>query len=292
MPPPAALYELPSPFLTEPGRVLLNEAPDADPDTLRAALLDEQYERPFVIDDGEHRSLYFTLRLIQSTMRTRAPNTLVLRYTQMMMLFVLFIPRPQRLALIGLGGGSLLKACHQHLPATHLTAIELDTDVIAFRDAFALPPDSDTLAIRHGDGIAWLADTLPGIDVLLVDAFTGAGLAPALTDARFFEHAAARLSRRGLLVLNLAGDIAHYTGLIAAALTVFDDRVILLPIHDDGNHLLFAFNDPAFPPDWRRLQQQAPAAQARYGLDFPAFAEALARAARLRLAQREAAARR
>lgn len=292
MPPRPALFELPSPFITEPGRVLLLEPPDADPDTLRAALLDEQYDRPFVIDDGEHRALYFSLRLIQSAMRTRTPNVLALRYTQMMMLFVLFIPRPRRMALIGLGGGSIVKACRQHLPGTELTVIELDPDVIAFRDAFMLPPDDARLSIHQGDGAAWLETAPPGIDVLLVDAFNGAGLAPSLADARFLDDAAARLARRGMLVINLAGDIAQYAGLISAALSAFDDRVIVLPIRDDGNHLLFAFNDPAFRPDWRRLQQQAHAAQARYGLDFPAFAEALAQAARLRLAQREAAARR
>ncbi|MBT0962391.1 spermine/spermidine synthase domain-containing protein [Denitromonas iodatirespirans] len=284
--PAPPLFEMPSPFITEAGRVLLHEPADADAEALRERLLAEDYDRPFVIDDGEHRSLYFTLRLIQSSMRTRTPDALALRYTQMMMLFVLFLPRPQRLALIGLGGGSLLKCCHRHLPSSHFTAIEMDADVIAFRELFALPPDGERVSIVHGDGAVWLAEAPPGLDVLLVDAFTGAGLAPSLAGAAFFEQAADTLAERGLLVLNLAGEVRAYADLVGIARSVFDDRVILLPVPDDGNHLLFAFKDPAFRPDWRRLRQLAVQAQPRFGLDLPAFAERLERAAKHRLAER------
>mgnify|MGYP001767640015 CR=1 FL=1 len=34
---------------------------------LRAQLLDESYPKPFVIDDGKSRFLYFSVRLMQST---------------------------------------------------------------------------------------------------------------------------------------------------------------------------------------------------------------------------------
>ena len=286
MPALPPLFALPSPFITAPGRVLLHEPADADAEALRERLLAEDYERPFVIDDGEHRTLYFTLRLIQSTMRTRTPDALALRYTQMMMLFVLFLPRPQRLVLIGLGGGSLLKCCHRHLPSSHFTAIEMDADVIAFRDLFALPRDGARVSVVHGDGAAWLAAAAPGIDVLLVDAFTGTGIAPSLAGDAFFERAAETLAPRGLLVLNLAGELRPYADLVGRVRAVFDDRVILLPVPDDGNHLLFAFKDPAHRPDWRRLQQLALQLQDRFGLDLPAFAAQLERAARQRLAER------
>ena len=286
MSPTAPLFELPSPFITEPGRVLLLEPPTADADALSAQLVDERYNRPFVIDDGELRTLYFSLRLIQSTMRLRTPNTLELNYTQQMMLFMPFIPRPRRLVLIGLGGGSIVKFCRQHLPGSHLTAVEFNPDVIALRNAFALPPDDDMLSIVHADGAEYLAQAEAGINVLLVDAFNAHGYAPALGDITFFENAAAKLSGCGVLVVNLAGDKHMYSELIGNALTVFDDRVILLPVHDDGNHLLFAFNDPAFRPDWRRLRKRAQQLRDRCPLDLPSFIDYLERAGKRRLAQR------
>jgi spermidine synthase len=130
------LFSMPSPFETETGTVLMLEPTWAREGELRAQLLDESYAKPFVVDDGKSRFLYFNVRLMQSEMSLKAPNDLSLRYTQKMMAFLLFHPRPKRIELIGLGGGSLIKFCYHRMPGTQLTAIELDPDVIALRDAF------------------------------------------------------------------------------------------------------------------------------------------------------------
>ena len=66
------LYELPSPFEVETGTVLLHEPPWARAGELRAQLLDESYAKPFVIDDGKSRFLYFNVRLMQSEMSLKA----------------------------------------------------------------------------------------------------------------------------------------------------------------------------------------------------------------------------
>lgn len=284
---PADLLDIPSPFATDPGRVLLLEPASADVDLIRDQLLAETYARPFVIDDGEHRYLYFNLRLMQSAMCKRTPNALALGYTQKMMLFLLFVPRPRRIVLIGLGGGSLLKFCHHRLPATHCTAVELDVDVIALREAFGVPPEGDRLEVLHADGAGYLAEAAKGIDVLLVDAFDTRGVAPALSCREFFDDAARKLAGRGVLVVNLAGERERYGDLISMAMAAFDDRVIVMPIAEDGNHLLLAFNDPAFAPQWRHLRNRARQLQAKYALDFPAFVDRLAQADARDVARRE-----
>jgi len=282
------LYELPSPFEIETGTVLLQEPPWARDGELRAQLLDESYPKPFVIDDGQSRYLYFNVRLMQSQMSLRAPDELALRYTQKMMAFLLFHPRPRRLVLIGLGGGSLVKFCHRRLPGLQITAVELDPDVIAFRDAFAVPPDDARLSIVAGDGAEFIARTEKGIDALLIDAFDKTGFAPALANREFFEQAWAKLSGNGVLVVNLAGDRDSYAGLIGEAMQVFDDQVLVISVPEDGNHILYAFKERHFEPRWRWLHNHAKELRARLGLDFPAFAQKLERSAKLGYAQREA----
>ena len=49
----------------------------------------------------------------------------------------------------------------------------------------------------------------------------------------------------------------------------FGDNVLLLPLPEDGNHIVFAFRDPGFEPRWRWIGEQAGAMRARYGLDGP-----------------------
>jgi spermidine synthase len=286
------LYELPSPFDVETGTVLMHEPAWAKEGELRAQLLDESYPRPFVIDDGKSRFLYFNVRLMQSEMSLKAPYDLAIRYTQKMMAFLLFQPRPKRIVLIGLGGGSLIKFCHRRMPGTHLTAIELDPDVIAFRDAFLVPPDDERLQILQADGAEYIANADKGIDVLLVDAFDRTGFAPSLANREFFDHAFAKLAGNGVLVINLAGEKDSYEGLIGEAMHVFDDQVIVISVPDDGNHVLYAFKERYFEPRWRWLHNYAKELRAKFGLDFPAFVQKMERSTKLGLARREALRRR
>lgn len=283
---------MPSPFEVETGTVLMHEPEWAREGELRAQLLDESYPKPFVIDDGKSRFLYFNVRLMQSEMSLKAPNDLAIRYTQKMMAFLLFQPRPKRIALIGLGGGSLIKFCYQRMPGTQLTAVELDPNVIAFRDTFLLPPDDSRLQVLHADGAQFLETAEKGIEVLLVDAFDKTGFAPSLANREFFDHAFAKLSGNGVLVINLAGEKETYAGLIGEAMHVFDDQVIVISVPDDGNHVLYAFKERHFEPRWRWLHNYAKELRAKFGLDFPAFVQKMERSTRLGLARREAIRRR
>ena len=276
---------LPSPFETETGTLYLLDAPDTNLGRVRAELLDERYPRPFVVDDGELRYLYFNVRLMQSAMRLATPDTLELRYTQMMAAFLLFCPAPARIALIGLGGGSLLKFCHRQMPAAQFTAIEIDANVIALGELFFLPPPDDRLRIVHDDGARWLREGEEDLDVLLVDAFDPHGFAPELANREVLECAAGRLGERGVLVVNLAGEAERYAGLVADALVVFDGQTIVVPVPEDGNHVLFAFKARHFEPRWRWLHNLARELRARHGLDFPDLAQRLERASRQSLAR-------
>ena len=284
--------EIPSPFEVESGTVLLLEPAWARENELRQQLLDETYPKPFVVDNGERRYLYFNVRLMQSEMLLRTPNSLELRYTQKMMAFLLFHPRPKRVVLIGLGGGSLIKFCHQRLPGAQLTAVELDPDVIAWREAFMLPPDGPRLEVLQADGAEYLENVDKGIDALLVDAFDKTGFAPSLANREFFEAAFAKLSGNGVLVINLAGEKESYAGLIGEAMHVFDDQVIVISVPDDGNHVLYAFKEQYFEPRWRWLHSFAKELRANYGLDFPVFVQKMERSSKLGLARREAFRRR
>lgn len=283
---------MPSPFDVETGTVLMHEPSWAKEGQLRAQLLDETYPKPFVIDDGKSRYLYFNVRLMQSEMSLKAPNDLAIRYTQKMMAFLLFQPRPKRIVLIGLGGGSLIKFCYHKMPGTQLTAVELDPDVIAFRDTFLLPPDDERLQVLEADGAQFLETTEKGIDALLVDAFDKTGFAPSLANREFFDNAYAKLSGNGVLVINLAGDKETYAGLIGEAMHVFDDQVIVISVPDDGNHVLYAFKERHFEPRWRWLHNYAKELRAKFGLDFPAFVQKMERSTKLGLAPREAIRRR
>jgi hypothetical protein len=71
--------------------------------------LDPDRLKPFVHEDGRMLSLHFEISSIQSRMSRDDPVALQLACTQAMMGFLLFVPAPARMLMLGLGGGSLAK---------------------------------------------------------------------------------------------------------------------------------------------------------------------------------------
>lgn len=278
---PQAFLELPNPFSADPATLRLLEPDDASRPDLIARLLKKRYDKPFVVDDGCLRLLFFSMDFIQSAMRLSAPDALELAYTRKMMAFLLFHTEVRSLLLIGLGGGSLVKFCRRHLPQVKITAVESDPHVLAFREQFCLPPDDERLAIVVDDGADFLARCALRPDVLLVDAFDAQGFSPSIATREFYADAHAHLADHGILVANLTGDtddrLAH-TALIREA---FDDKLLVMPVEGGHNHLVFAFRNPGYAPSWKWIAGRARDLRARYGLDFPGFAKTLERCRKL-----------
>lgn len=271
----AALFELPSPFDTELGVVRLLEPPSADAAALSAQLKRGTYGRPFLVESEGLLTLYFTLSLVQSTMQINRPDVLDLAYTRKMMAFLPFYPRPKGLLLLGMGGGSLAKFCYRHLPRADITVVEIDPDVIAFRDAFKVPVDNERFRILCADAAAYLPTHDLRTDVIMVDAFDGLGIAPELSSPDFYAQAYNKLSANGILVMNLAGDKAGYEDPLAQLAHCFDDRVLSLKVRDGGNQIAFAFKNPDFQPLWDRLKPVAVELERKLGLEFPWYLEML-----------------
>ena len=104
---------------------------------------------PFVRKGLTSQSLHFSIDEVQSRMLLQRPDALDLRYTRTMMGFLAFLPAPDAIAIVGLGGGSLVNFCHRHLPRARIDVAEINPHVIALRTAFRVPPDSRRLRVFY-----------------------------------------------------------------------------------------------------------------------------------------------
>ena len=269
------LIELPSPFPHEPGTFWLIEPPEG----FGAAQLNRWREgtlgRPFVFDSGSMRHLFFNTLGTQSSMRLDEPDALVAAYTRKMMAFLLFMPEPRHVLMIGLGGGSLAKFCFRHLPQTRISVIEINADVIALREHFAIPPDDERFEVIHGDGAALLSSMPLTPDVILIDAFDEVGVAPSLASSDFYRHASQSLTAAGVLVMNLSGQKSRYPVHIENIRAAFGGAVRLVPVQADGNVLLFAFKWRGLAQLPDTLRKRATDLEQDLGLEFPLFLERL-----------------
>lgn len=273
----ATLLELPNPFATEYGSIRLLASDTCNREILLERVKSGDYDRPFVIDDGDQRSLYFSLGLVQSVMRVAAPDMLELAYTRKMMSFLLFLARPRHILLLGLGGGSLVKYCRRHLPLSRLTAVEINPDILAFRDLFHIPPDDARLQIVLADAAEYVAECKERPEVIMMDAFDRHGCSQSTASQPFYDRLRTILGGSGVLVANLAGDKDERTMHLAMIGHAFDDNYLVLPVREGGNQIVFAFRDRQFEPRWKWIESQAKEMSKRYGLDFSLFADKLQR---------------
>lgn len=204
-----------------------------------------QADAPLVHTEGDRRTLEFMPGDVQSAMRLSRPTELVLSYCRAMMHFVLFVPDPRHIVMVGLGGGSLAKFCYRHFPRARITVIELRADVIALREQFCLPPDDARLTVVHADATAWMAHQCNSADVLLVDGFDSAGLPPALGSARFYSDCRRALRDGGVLVANIFSYDPQYQPMLARLRLMFNERVCWFDGVAGNNRLLFAVKAPA-----------------------------------------------
>lgn len=275
------ILKLPSPFSAERGVILLHEDQDADPAFLLTMILCGKYEKPFVLDDGVTRTLYFSFAFVQSIVKLSDPTGLEVLYTRKMMSFLLFQRQPRRLLMLGLGGGSLVKYCHANLPLASITVVEIDSNVIAFRDHFLIPPDDSRLKVIQGDAADYVARCRDFPDVILIDAFDREEFSPSICTREFYQNVYAALPNRGIVVANLAGKKEERASHLKMLRSVFGNNVLLLPVAEDGNDIVIAFRDAFFQPQWRWIECQAKALEGQYGLNFRRFAEKLERSRKL-----------
>jgi spermidine synthase len=215
---------------------------------------------------------------VQSAMQVERPNELELAYTRAMMAFLLFRPAPGHVLMIGLGGGSLAKFVHARLTQVRSTVVEISTQVItAARTHFFLPPDDERLSVVLGDGAEFVETHPNSCDVLLLDGYDGTCQVDSLSSQAFYEHCAAALSDRGILVVNLWGSdhrFAEYRGRIEAA---FGGLVLCLPAEKRGNIIVFGFKKSPGMPKWDDLRERARSLEMTHSLEFLKFVERLDR---------------
>ncbi|MES2993331.1 MAG: fused MFS/spermidine synthase [Pseudomonadota bacterium] len=191
-------------------------------------------------EDLAARSLHFSSAAIQSRMDLRRPDALTLEYTRTMMAWTMLRPAARTLAMIGLGGGSIAKFCHRHMPQATLVVVEIDPRVIALREAFRVPADDARLRVVEDDGARFVAATAERFDVLMVDAFDADGLPPPLGTQRFYDDCLDVLTSDGLLVVNLhAGDAQLGTYVERIARSV-GGAVLRVDDRDGTNSVVFA----------------------------------------------------
>lgn len=232
-----------------------------------------------VVQDDMMRTLHFGTSARQSSMYLAQPSSLALTYTRAMASCLLFCPQPKSALLLGLGGGSLAKFLRHHFDCV-VDAVELRPKVAAVAyDFFHLPRERQT-RVHICDATEYLHHpNRRSYDLVLVDAYLGNGISEAVSRAEFYSACHERLSRKGVLALNLWGsDRRGLRAALAGAKGEGDTPVLKLPAEGTTNVIMLGFAAPPSREAWRTLRDRARELSANTQTEFVHYGGLLQRA--------------
>ena len=224
-----------------------------------------------VIDHDGTRSLYFGTSARQSSMLLYAPATLALEYTRSMLAGLLFQPQPQRILMIGLGGGSLARYLLSHFPATVIDCVETRTSVVDMARRYFQLPDTDLLRIHIEDGAKFLQEA-PNrhYDLILVDAYDSSGVHPNVCPSSFHTDCRRVLTETGVLSMNLwITPGSGFKTILTDMQQGFDSQILRLPVEQRANLIALGLCVPRSRKDLKALRDPARELMAQRDLDFP-----------------------
>ncbi len=156
----------------------------------------------FVRDSGEE--------VIESQVDLRRPEQLLVPYTRTMFLSYLYHPRPQRVLIVGLGGGAMVHFLRRHDPELHVDVVEIDPVVVQAAERYFAIRADERLRIITQDAFVYLAQTTESYDVIYMDAFLkpsaetdSTGVPLKLKTTEFYRRVREKLTPAGVMVFNL-----------------------------------------------------------------------------------------
>ena len=174
---------------------------------------------------------------------------------------------PQRILVVGLGGGSLPVFLHRAYPEVRIDVVEIDPEVVRVAKRYFDVAEDARLRIHVADGRRFIEQSAAAsYDIVILDAF-GAKEVPAHLSTQEFLLSVRRLLRPdGVSVSNIWGPNSNprYFDMVATHQAVFDE---LAAIYAPSNVNVILFGLPRL----ERLEQAALARRAREVAAPPVF---------------------
>jgi len=193
----------------------------------------------------------------QTCFRLAEPDTMVFEYTRMMAGALLAQPAPQRILIIGLGGGTLPTALARIVPGAVIDSVEIDPAVVKVAQEYFgyRPGPRQRVFVQDGREFVERARREGATyDMVMLDAFDIDYIPAHLLTVEFMEQVKGILSGRGVLVANSFAQSRMYDRESATYAAVFGPFFNLRG-RMDGNRVIVAV--PSGLPSEETLEQNA-----------------------------------
>jgi len=237
-----------------------------------------KYRDITVTQVGNRRCLLFNVHRgdrNQTCMLVNDRLKLVFDYTRMSFAGLLLNPNPQRVLVIGLGGGSIPMAFADLFPDAMIDVVEVDEAVVRVAEEFFYFEESDRMRVHVDDGRPFIKRAgLRGVtyDFIVLDAFSGDYIPEHMLTREFLEEVKAIMTDDSVLVANTFSTSRLYDHESVTYQRVFNE-FFNFKLPSTGNRIVIARLQP-LPPRGELMSAARALADSvdKYGvplLDYP-----------------------
>jgi spermidine synthase len=191
------------------------------------------------------------------------PLRLTAPYQKGMMLSLLWKENPERIYILGFGGGRIATILHHHFPQTIIESTEIDPDVLDIAKRFFGAEPDGNLRVELEEGREFLEGNRKEYDIIIIDGYSGGNQIPLhLRTREFYELCKKRLNRDGVVVVNLVDTVPQYSKGVNTLKSCFDNLYLMK--YEDAD-IYFGSKKKL---DLERVVQRAKRIQERNWFDF------------------------
>lgn len=232
------------------------------------------YRNIFVEDSGDLRCLKFSVKREtsnQSCIYKSDPNKMVFTYTKLAFSGLLLKPNPNRILIVGLGGGTLSNTFHQLFPEAIIDNVEIDPAVVKVAKQYFDFKENHQVTNYEKDGRIFIKRAVlkkQQYDWIILDAYNGDYIPEHLMTKEFLEETKKLLSPTGVITANTFSLSQLYNAESATYQAVFGE-FYNVRFNERGNRIIAYTNDtkPTQAELESRADQLAPVL-IKYGVDI------------------------
>lgn len=222
-------------------------------------------------DDDGLRTLWFKKDgARQSVVKPGDPDYLELPYARAIMAALTFCEKPERVLIVGLGGGTLPSFLHKHYPSMRIDVVDIDPDVVDVARRFFGFREDCALRTHVADGRRFIEECREPYDMILLDAYGPDSIPRHLATLEFLQAVRRALAPGGIVAGNVWSPSSNqlYESMVRTYHEAFDELYIL-EARGSGNHILLALpREARFQLDDLARRASSISEEGQFGFDL------------------------
>jgi spermidine synthase len=175
----------------------------------------------------------------QSVVKLGDPDHIELPYARVALVGLAFCDNPQRVLVVGLGGGTIPSFLHKHYPQATIDAVDIDPEVVSVAKRFFGFREDAKMRAHVADGRKFIEECRQPYDMIILDAFGPDSIPYSLATVEFIRSVKRALSPRGIAVWDVWSRSSNplYDAMVRTYQEVFDE-LYLFDVQGAGNRIL------------------------------------------------------